>query len=95
MLSICGDYVGRWLWTPNADANPAPTTDAICIEKCSDQVNALDVRQIRDWVASERQHEICIGSGAHTHYLDAPNKKGGDPQAAAMAGLLDAMIAVP
>ena len=60
-----GDYVGRWLWTPNADANPAPTTDAICIAKCSDQVGALDVRRIRDWVATQQQHEICIGSGAH------------------------------
>ena len=90
-----GDYVGRWLWTPNADAIPAPTTDAICIGKCGDQADGLNVRVIRDWVATKPQHEICIGSGAHTHYLDAPGKRDADAQAAAMAGLIDAMIALP
>ena len=90
-----GDYVGRWLWTSAADASPAPSADAICAAKCGDQVAGLDIRLIRNWVASERQLELCMGSGAHTHYLDAPSKRGGDPQAAAMAGLLDAMIAVP
>jgi len=60
-----GDYVGRWLWRPDV---------------CGYQFNAAPQRS--PWTAittsldghshdkAETRLELCVGSGAHTHYWD-------------------------
>lgn len=56
-----GDYVGRWLWTPERDAAlPALAVDASAYDGKPTQ-QAPDYR------------DLCLGADAHTHYFDLDN----------------------
>ena len=88
-----GDYVGRWIWQPT-------DPDEVAEIERSAAGPGIEAT-IRAKVSAGATGEICLGSGAHTHYLGAPKaqnghaKAAGDAPAAAMAGAIDAMISAP
>lgn len=69
-----GDYVGRWLWSPAATAQEL---DAAILYDTS----ALPPHY------QHRQLDVCLGSGAHTHYFDVDQRH--------MAQWIDAIIGAP
>jgi len=82
-----GDYVGRWLWSRPA-REPGDMSDALV-----DQVVAQDDVYLpppalppQDPVPPGwREWDVCLGSGAHTHYFD--------PDQLEIARLVDRLIA--
>ena len=90
-----GDYVGRWIWQP---------TDPDEVAEIERSASGLGIEaMVRNKVkaGAPATGEMCLGSGAHTHYLHAPKARNGNTQvagdasAAAMAGAIDAMITTP
>lgn len=70
-LYMSGDYVGRWLWSPAATAQEL---DAAILYDAS----GLPPHH------QHRQLDVCLGSGAHTHYFDVDQRR--------MAQWIDAII---
>ncbi|MET0266777.1 MAG: hypothetical protein ABW202_14305 [Duganella sp.] len=70
-LYMSGDYVGRWLWSP---AETAQELDAAILYEAS----GLPPHH------QHRQLDVCLGSGAHTHYFDVDQRH--------MAQWIDAII---
>lgn len=60
-----GDYVGRWLW---CDAPPA--VDTVRGEDTLYEAAPAPVQ-----VAGLREADVCLGTGAHTHYFEAGEKR--------------------
>ena len=77
MNAFCsGDYVGRWLWSHAADDEPAlrhpmiNTLDADPFGR-ADAYTGFDPMPPVDAVLDPaREAEVCLGLGAHTHYLE-------------------------
>lgn len=88
-----GDYIGRWLWSglPNdADETSVPLIDeAVGRERALYTPNGDEqaMRAIRD--ADCRELDICIGAGAHVHYLNATRRW----QTSAAGGLREPVVA--
>jgi hypothetical protein len=81
-----GDYIGRWLWSrparPGSDVSD-PLVDQVAHPDDVYQPAAAPAR-LPDGV---RELDVCLGSGAHTHYFE--------PDQHVMAGLVDRLIASP
>jgi hypothetical protein len=84
-----GDYIGRWLWSrparPPQDVSD-PQVDEV---REPDDVYrpAAAAPAPGPWPAAQRELDVCLGSGAHTHYFE--------PDQHLMAGLVDRLIADP
>jgi hypothetical protein len=53
-----GDYVGRWLW-----CDPPPAVDVVHGKPTLYDIASLKIPITEEW-------DVCLGSGAHTHYFD-------------------------
>jgi hypothetical protein len=76
MNAFCsGDYVGRWLWSHAGDeaALQHPMVDTITADPFgrADAYTGFDPMPPVDAVLDPaREAEVCLGLGAHTHYLE-------------------------
>ncbi|MFL6678880.1 MAG: hypothetical protein ACJ8IK_11105 [Burkholderiaceae bacterium] len=76
MNAFCsGDYVGRWLWSHAGDAPVLrhPTDDTLEADPFgrADAYTGFDPMPPVDTVLDPaREAEVCLGLGAHTHYLE-------------------------
>ena len=76
MNAFCsGDYVGRWLWSHAGDETALrhPMVDTISADPFgrADAYTGFDPMPPVDAVLDPaREAEVCLGLGAHTHYLE-------------------------
>jgi hypothetical protein len=63
-----GDYVGRWLWSDPPRYEPSPASTAATAAMAM----------------ATSEHDVCLGSGAHTHYFDQ--------EQVLVAGWIDALV---
>ena len=88
-----GDYVGRWLWsTPNfaATALGHPMTDTVKPtlfgrDSAYALFDPMPLPILR--LAGVRESELCLGLGAHTHYLE--------PDQGGVAWLINLLVCIP
>jgi hypothetical protein len=90
-----GDYVGRWLWSASAepakgDSLGRPMTDSVD-PKAFGRSLAYDGLSPLDHAVepfkSEKEIELCLGFGAHTHYFE--------PGMQEVAWIVDHLLAHP
>jgi hypothetical protein len=68
-----GDYVGRWLWSdpPEAPGMPPSTVDTLA---GSDLYAVTAPQDLASKIRDAAELDVCLGSGAHTHYFEADQK---------------------
>lgn len=69
-----GDYVGRWLWS-----DPDPPDETV-----GGQPKLHDPWEGAFADLTGREHDVCLGAGAHTHYFGIGEKQ--------VAGCIDALV---
>jgi hypothetical protein len=71
-LYAVGDYVGRWLWSRAVPSQSPPSQidervgRPSTVYKADEPVTSSRNALMRD----QTEKDICLGSGAHTHYFD-------------------------
>jgi hypothetical protein len=70
-----GDYVGRWLWSAAAPGDPIghPMADTTHLKPLgrADAYGGFDpMPPLAAAMAASPEVEVCLGLGAHTHYLE-------------------------
>jgi hypothetical protein len=88
-----GDYVGRWLWT----RRPAGDLSVPLIDVRPDAGSVYTEtprRELEARLAAGAQTDVCLGGGAHTHYLEPVHADDRQPDdATAVVHLIDRLIA--
>ena len=84
-----GDYVGRWLWS-RKPAEGEDVSDTI-LDTLSEPLDVYRAEQhisaARTRLASRTHMDVCLGTGAHTHYFESDQ--------GLVAALIDGLIETP
>ncbi len=93
MNAFCsGDYVGRWLWSDSGDAPELahPMINTVQDDGLGrvDAYTGFDpMPPVEPALVAAREVEVCLGLGAHTHYLE--------PDQTTVAWMIDWLIRAP